>query len=288
MQTPYRLLLAAFSLLALAACAGGGAASTSSGGGSTTSSGRGDAAYQGPAQTAPSTTGPAVPIAAGPRVIRNASLTVEVRNGHFDDTLTRLIDLAAREGGYVSGSDAVSDTSDRIRTGTITFAVPAENYEATIKELRGYGTVQAFHASSQDVSSQYVDLQSRLKNAEAQRDAMLALLQRATQISDIINIQNQVGQIEAQIEQLKGQIDYLDHATTYATVSVTLREAAVAAPRQDQLGLQGAVNTAVADFFFSVDFLVVAVGALAPYLLIGLAAFGAFTFWRRRRSYARG
>jgi hypothetical protein len=225
-----------------------------------------------------------VPVAQGQRLIRNANLTVEVRNGQFDSVLTKLIDLSASQGGYVSASEAVSDSSDRIRTGTITFAVPSDKYEETIKVLRGYGTVQAFHATSQDVSSQYIDLQSRLKNAEAQRDAMLALLQRATSIADIINIQNQVGQIEGQIEQLKGQISYIEHATTYSTISVTLREAAVVAPRQqDELGLQTALRNAVTYFFVTIDFLVVAFGALAPYLLLGLAAFGAFTFWRRRR-----
>jgi len=156
----------------------------------------------------------------------------------LDDTpdLTKLIDLSASQGGYVSGSDAVSDTSDRIRTGTITFAVPADKYEETIKVLRGYGTVQSFHATSQDVGGQYADLQSRLKNAEAQRDAMLALLSRATSIGDIVNIQNQVGQIEGQIEQLKGQISYIEHNTTYSTVSVNILEAG--APAQTSMEQQ--------------------------------------------------
>jgi len=284
---PFLLAAGVAALLAAVAC-GQGASSTAA-------SGQAPAVRSGAGAQAPGTTGssgapadtttvPALPVGQGPRVIRNASLTVEVRNGQFDNVLTKLIDLSASEGGYVSASDAVSDTSDRIRTGTITFAVPADKYEETIKALRGYGTVQAFHATSQDVGAQYVDLHSRLKAAEAQRDAMLALLQRATQISDIINIQNQVGQIEGQIEQLQGQIDYLDHATTYATIGVTLREAAVVAPRpQDDLGLQGALHNAVTDFFVTIDFLVVALGALAPYLLLALGGFGVFTIWRRRR-----
>ena len=283
MQTRRIAFLGALVILALAACSGAAGS-----GGSSASSSSGPKSGSAVAQPAQRTdTGsaavPVVPVANGPRVIRTASLTLEVGNGRFDDVLTKLIDLSAGEGGYVSASDAGSDGGERIRTGVITFAVPADKYEDTIKQLRGYGTVQAFHATSQDVSSQYVDLQSRLKNAEAQRDAMLALLSRATQIGDIINIQNQVGQIEGQIEQLKGQIDYLDHATTYSTISVTLREAAVAPQPRDELGFQTALRSAVDDFFVSVDFLVVALGALAPYLLLALLGLGAFTLWRRRR-----
>ena len=266
--------MATLGVLALAACGGGG-------GGSAANSSSPQSGVAAPAQRADAATVQAVPVAQGPRIIRNASLTLEVANGDFDKVLTRLIDLSANEGGYLSASEAGGDGGDHIRTGTFTFAVPVDRYEETIKTLRGYGTVQSFRAGSQDVSAQYVDLQSRLKNAEAQRDAMLALLTRATQIPDIINIQNQVGQIEAQIEQLKGQIDYLDHATSYSTISVSLREAEVGA--KDQLGLRSALDTALTDFFVSIDFMVIALGALAPYLLLVLAGLGGFVLWRRRR-----
>lgn len=285
--------LAALALLAVAACSsaaseGGASGSSSSGAARPPAAAKqGSAGAGAPTSTAPSGVAdavPPVPTGQGPRIIRAASLTVQVANGRFDSALTRLIDLAAKEGGYVAGSNAVSDDSERIRTGTITFAVPSDKYEETISQVRAFGTVQAFNSSAQDVSQQYVDLQARLKNAEAQRDAMLALLQRATSINDIINIQNQIGQITGQIEQLKGQISYLEHATGYSTISVTLREAAVLAPRTtDELGIQGALHSAVYDFFQSIDFMVVALGALAPYLLLALAGFGGFTIWRRRR-----
>jgi hypothetical protein len=284
--------MAALVLFAVAACSS--AASTGSPSGSGSSGRPAEATKQGstdaaaPNATTPKSGVPDVvpplPTGQGPRIIRTASLIVQVANGKFDSALTRLIDLAAREGGYVAGSSAVSDDSERIRTGTITFAVPSDKYEETISQVRGFGTVQAFNSSAQDVSAQYVDLQARLKNAEAQRDAMLALLQRATSINDILNIQNQIGQVTGQIEQLKGQISYLEHATGYSTINVTLREAAVLAPRTtDDLGIQGALHSALYNFFQSVDFMVVALGALAPYLLIALAGFGVFTFWRRRR-----
>ena len=288
MRSRFLAVLALPILVAVVACS---SAASSAGSGSAagrpaeaTKQGQTDAGAPTTTTTTPKDVVPPLPTGQGPRVVRTASITVQVANGKFDAALTRLIDLAAREGGYVAGSNAVSDGSDRIRTGTITFAVPSDKYEETISEVRASGTVQAFNSSAQDVSAQYVDLQARLKNAEAQRDAMLALLQRATSINDILNIQNQVGQITGQIEQLKGQINYLEHATGFSTVNVTLREAAVAAPRtSDDLGLQGAVHSGVYYFFQSIDFMVVALGALAPYLLIALAGFGIFTAWRRRR-----
>ena len=103
--------------------------------------------------------------------------------------------------------------------------VPANKFDDTIDQLATMGKVQTEHISGNDVSAQYVDLQARLANQQAQRNAMLALLKRAQSISDIIAVQTQIGQITGQIEQLKGQIQYIEHNTAYSTVTVNLLEA---------------------------------------------------------------
>src|SRR5436305_12069702 len=112
--------------------------------------------------------------------------------------------------------------------------VPADKFDDTIDQLTQLGKLQNEHISGQDVSAQYVDLQARLANQEAQRDAMLVLLKRAQSISDIIAIQTQLGQITQQIEELKGQIQYLDHNTAFSTISVNIVEAGAPAAVQQQ------------------------------------------------------
>lgn len=265
--------------------AGGGSAGSSSAGGSATS---GIAAAQ-PApvkgatgNTSDASVVPPVPVAApSDKLIRSAQVSLEVASGKFDDTLNQLVQLTAREGGFVSGSQA-STTDDRLRSGTFTFAVPSDKFEATLTYLHDVGKVQAENLSSQDVGAQYVDLQARLKNAEAQRDAMLALLQRATAINDIIAIQNQVGQITGQIEQLKGQINYLDHATAYSTIAVTLHEAGVVVkPQSDAAALDQALATGFHAFMVSLAAILVVLVAVGPYALV-LGA-GVIAWTQRRR-----
>src|SRR5205807_8405918 len=134
--------------------------------------------------------------------------------------------LVELEQGYVSGTDAQANpvTNDQIRTGVITFMVPAAKFDETIDALTKMGTVQNEHISGQDVSAQYVDLQARLANEEAQRNAIIALLAKAQSVSDIIAVQNQLGQITGQIEQLKGQIQYIDHNVAFSTITVQITE----------------------------------------------------------------
>jgi hypothetical protein len=214
------------------------------------------------------------------KVQRSAQVTLEVASGSFEKSLDRVVNLMRAQGGYVSGSDAQADSGDRLRSGQVTFQVPADKFDATIAGLRQLGSAQSIRISGTDVSTQYVDLQARLRNAEAQRDAMLAILQRATSVGDVIQVQTQLGQITGQIEQLKGQIDYLDHTTAFATVSVTLREAA-ADTSADEWGLRTAAAQALHNFVSGIGLMLEVVGAVAP--LAPLALLGWLLFRRLRR-----
>src|SRR6266436_1715534 len=155
-----------------------------------------------PGQTTYAPNQPAPMPIQGPLVIRQAQLTVSVASGSFESKLSDVRHLVELEQGFIAGTDAQVNPQlpdDRIRTGVISFMVPAKNFDETIDGLAKLGKVQNEHIGGQDVSAQYVDLQARLANAEAQRNAMVALLQRAQSVSDIIAIQNQLGQITQQI-----------------------------------------------------------------------------------------
>jgi hypothetical protein len=223
-----------------------------------------------------------VPTVQGPQVIRQAQLTITVGSGLFESKLASVRALVQLEQGFVAGTDAQSNpvTNDQIRTGVITFMVPAGKFDETIDQLAKMGKVQAEHISGNDVSAQYVDLQARLANEEAQRNAMLALLKRAQSISDIIAVQTQIGQITGQIEQLKGQILYIEHNTSYSTVTVNLLEAGapVQTAREDSWGFVSALSDAAHNFVTTINYVVTGLGAIGPIvILLGLG----YLLWRR-------
>jgi hypothetical protein len=287
----------------LAAAAACGGASTSNGGSGETNplalhSSSGGAQYSGGQPTksngAPSgttggsaTTNPTssdtVPVLQGPPVIRQAQLAISVGSGSFDSKLASVRSLVESEQGYIAGTDAQSSPVDsQIRTGVINFMVPAANFDATIDLLSKVGKVQSEHITGTDVSAQYVDLNARLANAQAQRDAMLALLTRAQSINDIINVQNQIGQITGQIEQLKGQIKYLNDNTSFSSIAVTLTEAGapVQQAQSDSWGFATALSGAAHNFVTTINYVITGLGAIGPIVvLLGLG----YLLWRRRR-----
>jgi hypothetical protein len=225
-----------------------------------------------------------LPTLPGPQVIRQAQLSVTVTSGSFDSKLSQVRTLVEAQGGFIAGTDAQANpaaTDNRIRTGVINFMVPAANFDATIDQLSNVGKVDAVHISGTDVGAQYVDLRARLANAEAQRNAMLALLTKAQTISDIIQVQNQIGQITGLIEQLKGQIKYLDDHTAYSTVTVTLTEAGAPAKTApvDSWGFATALTDAAHNFVTTINYVITGLGAIGPIVILaGLS----YLLWRRR------
>ena len=284
-------LLVVLAIVAAAAACGGGTSSTvSTAPDHSTSDGTGKPAIGGPVPQPPGTGGtdqvnPApnvVPTVQGPQVIRQAQLTISVGSGLFDTKLAGVRALVQLQGGFISGTDAQANpvTNDQIRTGVISFMVPASKFDDTIDQLAKLGKVQTEHISGNDVSAQYVDLQARLANQEAQRNAMLALLKRANSISDIIAVQTQIGQITGQIEQLKGQIQYIEHNTSYSTVTVSLLEAG--APLQtttrDSWGFASALSDSAHNFVTTINYVVTGLGAIGPIVIL---LWLGFLFWRR-------
>ena len=124
------------------------------------------------------------PVPEGPRVQRTARVTLDVTSGHFDSTLSDVIAIVDQAGGYISGSQAQADDGQPMRSGQVTFQVPSARFDDVLTQIRKRGTPQAISIAGNDVSLQYVDLQARLTNAEAQRDAMLALLHEARSVND--------------------------------------------------------------------------------------------------------
>src|SRR5579859_149563 len=184
-----------FATTSQASVPGSGSAQSSKSAGSTS-------VIAGPAAQTDSTT----PATQGPPVIRTAQITLGVKSGQFSTTFADVRSLVEAEGGIIAGSDAQQtdpNSSDGIRTGVVTFEVPVANFETVIDSLFNLGSIRATQIAGQDVSNQYIDYQARLRNAEAQRDAMLLLMQQAKTVNDIIAVQQQLSQITGQIEQLK-------------------------------------------------------------------------------------
>jgi hypothetical protein len=276
-----RLAFVLFAGVLLVACGGSVASTGGGGGGGATVGVTAPAVKSANGGYQADTSVPAPPVTGeGPKVIRTGRVTLEVANGKYQSTVDSLTDTMLGYGGYVSASDGAAE-SGSLRAGTITFQVPADKFQAALDAARKLGKVQGYVVNSQDVSTQYVDLQARLANLEATHDAMVKFFADAKTVQDDIAIQNQLAQITQQIEQLKGQIDYLDHATAYSSVTVSLHEAAAAVTPSEQWGFLPSLAKAAHNFVDTLDWLIVGLGSILPVLLLLVPVYLGVRFRRR-------
>lgn len=106
---------------------------------------------------------------------------------------------------------------------TLTIGVPEDQFENALRRLRGLALrVEDENASGEDVTDQYVDLQSRLTNLEATRDRIKSFLDQAKTVDEALRINQQLSDVEAQIEQIKGKMNYLSNRSAFSTITINL------------------------------------------------------------------
>ena len=221
------------------------------------------------------------------RIVRTATLRLEVGKGELEETVRRATEVVQRhQGTYAAASTEVPE--DGTARGRVTFKVPVREFEAALADLKRLGTYKGESASSEDVTGEYVDLRGQLNAWRAQERAYLRLLDRATSISDIISVQNQLQQVQASIERLQGQLDYLEERSDYSTIVLELSEPGAAPARRDGGVLAAAWSTALEGLqVMAAVALVLAIWAVPLGLVAALVVLG-LRWVRRARPAAAG
>ena len=175
---------------------------------------------------APQNAGLADSASAERMVIRSASMRVSVADPA--QSMQSVQALANTLGGYVVSSE-VGNTSDGAgvvyTTSSITIRVPAEKLDEAMAKIRELAAdaktgVISESVSGQDVTSEYVDSESRLNNLKAAEKQLQALLEKATDLQYTVEIFRELTNVRGQIEVLQGQMKYLKESSQLSSVSV--------------------------------------------------------------------
>jgi len=152
-------------------------------------------------------------------VIKDAELEVLVQS--TDVAIAQVNQLTADYGGYIISTQ--SWYTDGFKHATLRLGIPSTSFETVLNQLRDIGLrVINETASGQDVSNEYVDLQSKLTNLEATAARIRDFLNEAKTIDETLTISAQLAELEAQIEKVKGQMRYYEGRSAYSTVTVNL------------------------------------------------------------------
>ena len=169
-------------------------------------------------------------------VIKNATLSMVVKDPAA--AVDAIGKMAEKYGGFVVSSNVGNvQTGNGLETpqAAISIRVPAEMLTQSLDQIKAMVSNPARgilneQVTGSDVTKEYTDLQSRLKNLQNAADQLTTIMNRATKTEDVMSVYNQLTQVNDQIEVLKGQIKYYDESSSLSEISVELRSEASIKP----------------------------------------------------------
>ncbi|GII54546.1 lipoprotein [Planotetraspora thailandica] len=223
-------------------------------------------------------------VSAEPRtVIRTAQLTVHAKD--VAGAADKARQIVAGVGGHVSEEKTTSEPGGDIAV--VTFKVPPERYTDVLAQLgRDLGKRAAQHQSEEDVTEEVADVDSRVKSAEASLAQFRLLLSKATKISEIMAVEQEISSREADLESLQARQRSLAGQTAMATITLTVttppRVPKTAMPAEPDPSFLSGLKTGWDALASSTTVALAVLGALLPWLVVGAVIWVAVVAVRRR------
>ena len=164
------------------------------------------------------------------KIVTNVDMNVRVDD--VNGAMELVTDLVDTSGGFVV---SVSRTEDEFESfAFMSFRVPSTVLESTLSRVRDISErVERENRSSQDVTTEFVDVEARLGNLRAAEQQLMVLFERSGKVSDVLEVQRELTNMRGQIESLQGRLNYLSQTTATSLVSVWFHPTTSTAPISD-------------------------------------------------------
>jgi hypothetical protein len=160
-------------------------------------------------------------------IIRNASLDLVVPD--TEKALAEIEDVVSEMGGYIVQSNVYQ--SGESKSGQVQLRIPAEKLDQALERFRGLATeVRSENVSGQDVTEEYVDLESRLRSKEAAEAKLQQFLEEAEDTEATLAVYAELERIQTDIEVIKGRMQYLEQSAALSSVTIQLTPDKLAQP----------------------------------------------------------
>jgi len=164
---------------------------------------------------------PQTPDIADKKVIKTG--TIDMRVNSVETAIGEIKTIAVQNGGDEVSSDFSKNGT--YKEGYITVKVPVNQYDKTFEQIKKIAPLVTHESSqAQDVTAQFIDLESRIKNKKQHEEQLRSFFDKADKVDELIQIERELARVRTEIEQMEGQLKYLKDQTQYSTIDVTLSE----------------------------------------------------------------
>ena len=216
------------------------------------------------------------------KIIYTAHLSLESRD--YAAARAALDAAAAEAGGYLESSSEYASAGES-RSASLAFRIPQENYQSFLAAVAAAGNVTYKNQQAEDVTAQYMDVETRLANLEAQRTRLQQLQQQADNLSDLLEVETALTDVQSQIESWQSQLDWYSSQVEECTVYVGLSEVETYSPTGEGFGARvaAAFATGWQSFVNGVQQLAVGVAGAWPVVVLVVVAAAGVLHWRKKK-----
>lgn len=188
--------------------------------------------YNGAYSETTAATEPSGSVSTNRKLIRTVSLSVETEE--YDVLLNDISARISACGGYLESMNADTRYSSSSRYATMTIRVPADRLDEFVNDVSGISNVVQRSENTEDVTLTYVDMESHAKALRTEQDRLVALLEKAENLKDILEIEDRLTTVRYELENMESQLRTYDNLVEYATVTLSISEVQKLTPTEEK------------------------------------------------------
>jgi hypothetical protein len=206
----------------------------------------------------------------GDYIIKTAYASTDVSSSNFENTVDEVELLVKNFSGNISNT-YLSTNYQGLKSYNLTMNIPAEDFENFLKEVEDISKFTNINLNANDVTKYVLDIDSRLKSLNEEKEALEEIKEEALSTSDKLQVQSQLRYINQDIQVLEGQKEYYENSVSYSSLTLVIREGSGVSLFSWNYYVQRALNWIESIIGFVVSFAIIAVPLLL--LVLGFRKF---------------
>lgn len=223
------------------------------------------------------------------KTIKNADITLQVDD--YSSAVNLIKQQVKSFGGYIANESVRRSHSSEVTNGHLCLRIPQGYFEPFLSGVDGLGRIKYRQIYTDDVTEEYIDVQSRLNALRTKEERLLNILTKTGKLSEILEVENELASTRAQLESLQGRFRYLNNRVDFSNIEVNVEQVVTSTRQISATGLKGvglrtqeAFIKTINNILYGIGKLIEFLGAALPYIVLGLlAGYGGFKYYKKRK-----
>ena len=226
------------------------------------------------------------------KLIKTVDLSVETEE--YDTLLANLEQQIAGLGGYIEYQNQYNGSYysgyQETRDAFMQIRIPVKHMDEFVVNVGEWTNIRNKEERVEDVTLQYVDLESRKKALTTEQDRLLELLEKAESVEDIISIEARLSDVRYELESMESQLRTLNNQIDYSTINLSIQEVRRLTPTEEKSvwdkmrnGFVKTIYNIGDDIEYGFIWFVVNIPYFIIWIVIIVVVILVFRTWRKKR-----